>query len=354
MKLLIPTLTYITVSFIALLGSLIVKAPILRLQKWVSVSFLVSIAAYLVLELVVPISLNFGCFVLLVPTFALPYLFWLYAKVIFSDNVVLTYRYGLGLIGFVFMEFLFFLNFMNPNILSETNRIIVEMLSRAFSMLFVVLGLWEVARHKATDLVMPRIRYREFLILATAFTIGLTLLTELVFLRKDVPDFLIVLQRAGILVLIVYVLYRHIDFKNELYQTPSISPLNLSNLTEAPDLVLIELIKNKMNTEVWREEGLTIQKLAETLSVKEYRLRKTINMHLGYRNFNEFLNVYRIEEAKKLLTQKNKNELNIQELAFQLGYTSLSTFNKAFKENTNMTPTQWRKKQESLLNSDEF
>jgi AraC-like DNA-binding protein len=354
MKILIPIITYITVAFIALLGSLISKAPILRLQKWVSVSFLLCISAYLVLQFVAPITLNFGCLALLFPTFALPYVFWIYTKVIFSDNVVLSYHYGLGLFGFVFIEFLFFFNYNDPTMFSETNRTIVEMLSRALSLFFVILGLWEVVRHKGTDLVTPRIQYREVLILATAFTIGLTLLTELFFLRKDIPDFLIVLQRTSILILIIYVLYQHIEFKNEFFQISSVSPHNLGNLTETHDLDLIVLIKNKMDTEIWREESLTIQKLAEALAVKEYRLRKTINTQLGYRNFNEFLNAYRIEEAKKLLTHKSKNELNIQELAFQLGYTSLSTFNKAFKENTDMTPTEWRKNRNQRLKTNEF
>jgi hypothetical protein len=276
----ITVITYITVAFMALLGSLIAKAPILRMQKWVSVLFLVSITSYLLMQLVSPVSLSFGCIVLLIPTFALPYLFWLYAKVIFSDNAVLNYRYWLGLAGFIFIEFLLFLSLIETNMLSETMKAIVEMTSRALSMLFVILGLWEVARNKSVDLVAARIHYREFLILATAFMIGLTLLTELVFIRKAIPDFLIILQRASILVLIVYVLYRHIDFKNEFYQTPSVSPLNLGNLSETPDLGLIELIKNKMTTEIWREEGLTIQKLAETLAVKEYRLRKTINVRV--------------------------------------------------------------------------
>jgi AraC-like DNA-binding protein len=340
MQALIPVITYITVSFIILLGSLIAKSRILKLQKWVSILFLVCIAAYLLMQVICPASLNFGCIVLLIPTFALPYLFWLYAKVIFSDNVILNYRYWLGLVGFVCIEFLLFLSLINASMLSEPMRAIVEMTSRALSMLFVVLGLWEVARNKSVDLVAARIQYREVLFLATAIMIGLTLLTELVFIRKSIPDFLIVFQRISILVLIVYVLYQHIEFKYAFFQTPSVSE---TNATETPDLALIELINNKMNTEIWREEGLTIQKLAEELGVKEYRLRKTINTHMGYRNFNEFLNFYRIEEAKTRLSNTNKNELNIQKIAYQLGYSSLSPFNKAFKDNTGKTPTEWRK-----------
>ena len=51
----------------------------------------------------------------------------------------------------------------------------------------------------------------------------------------------------------------------------------------------------------YRREGLTIGSLSAELGVPEYRLRQLINEGLGHRNFNAFLNRYRIEEAKAAL-----------------------------------------------------
>ena len=53
----------------------------------------------------------------------------------------------------------------------------------------------------------------------------------------------------------------------------------------------------------YRQEGLTIGRLAEQLGTQEYRLRRLINRRLGYRNFNEYLNDYRIREARALLVR---------------------------------------------------
>lgn len=345
----IHAITYIALAFILLLGSLVIKARILAIQKWVTVSFLACISAYLLIDLLMPNVLNLGSGFLLILTLALPFIFWLYVKVIFSDSFILDKRYLWGLLGFVSVEFAMVLIKINKNHFTETTITIIEMLSRALSLVFVVLGLWEVARTQSEDLVPARIQYRQILIITIALTISLTILTELVFIQKPIPELLIAWQRLSILALIVYVLYRHIDFKYEFYT--AVLENNKPVIQETPDLELLNHLKEKMNTGIWREEGLTIQKLADLLQVKEYRLRKTINTHMGYRNFNEFLNFYRIEEAKHMLILRGKNELNIQEIAYQLGYTSLSTFNKAFKDNTGITPTEWRKNNETSIQS---
>jgi hypothetical protein len=62
--------------------------------------------------------------------------------------------------------------------------------------------------------------------------------------------------------------------------------------------ILLRRLDHLMKVErVYRQEGLTIGGLAAKLDLPEYRLRQTINEGLGYRNFNAFLNRYRISEA---------------------------------------------------------
>ena len=53
---------------------------------------------------------------------------------------------------------------------------------------------------------------------------------------------------------------------------------------------------------IYRQEGLTIAMLAAKLDLPEHRLRQVINEGLGHRNFNAFLNRYRIDEAKAALS----------------------------------------------------
>lgn len=92
---------------------------------------------------------------------------------------------------------------------------------------------------------------------------------------------------------------------------------------------------------VWRREGLTIGALAKDIGVSDQRLRRLINGELGHRNFAEFINGYRIEAAKARLADPAAQG-SIAEVAFDLGFTSLGPFNRAFKAVTGETPTRWR------------
>ena len=94
---------------------------------------------------------------------------------------------------------------------------------------------------------------------------------------------------------------------------------------------------------VYRNEGLTIRALAEMLNEQEYKVRRLINGELGFRNFNDFLNNYRVNEACEILNDPTQNRKTILEIAYSLGYQSIGPFNKAFKELKENTPTAYRK-----------
>jgi AraC-like DNA-binding protein len=98
----------------------------------------------------------------------------------------------------------------------------------------------------------------------------------------------------------------------------------------------------------YREMGFTIGQLANMLGMQEYRLRKLINAGLGYRNFNDFLNTYRIREARLRLSDPDEHATPVLNIALDAGYRSLSSFNKAFKDTLNQTPTEFRAAQLAL------
>ena len=93
---------------------------------------------------------------------------------------------------------------------------------------------------------------------------------------------------------------------------------------------------------LYASPGLTITSLADAMQVREYLLRRFINQKLGYRNFNQFLNEFRVKKAIEILKDSGENGAKISGIALDVGYASLSSFNKAFKELHGVTPSVYR------------
>ncbi|WP_426409083.1 helix-turn-helix domain-containing protein [Bradyrhizobium ganzhouense] len=110
------------------------------------------------------------------------------------------------------------------------------------------------------------------------------------------------------------------------------------------DPILLRRLDHLMTVErTYRQEGLAIGALAARLEVPEHRLRQAINEGLGYRNFNAFLNHYRIEDAKLALSDVTQREVPILTIAMDAGFQSIGPFNRAFKAETGVTPTEFRR-----------
>lgn len=95
---------------------------------------------------------------------------------------------------------------------------------------------------------------------------------------------------------------------------------------------------------VYKDPNLTIKSLASKMVMTQRNLSIIINDQLQT-NFYEFINRYRIQEAKQLLSGGETVELSILDIAYEVGYNSKSAFYRAFSHFTDMTPSQFRKKQ---------
>jgi AraC-like DNA-binding protein len=93
----------------------------------------------------------------------------------------------------------------------------------------------------------------------------------------------------------------------------------------------------------YRDEDLSLASLAARLSVPEYRLRRLINQRLGHRNFNAFVNGYRLADASAALADPRQRELPVLSIALEAGFQSIGPFNRAFKATTGRTPTEFRR-----------
>ena len=92
----------------------------------------------------------------------------------------------------------------------------------------------------------------------------------------------------------------------------------------------------------YREPEISLQSLAEKLSITSHQLSQILNEKLN-RNFSDFINYYRIEEAKAILLKPESDQQKITTVAFDVGFNTTVAFYNAFKKYTNMTPSQFRK-----------
>ena len=121
----------------------------------------------------------------------------------------------------------------------------------------------------------------------------------------------------------------------QAFDAPRIDPADRNSLEKLADVM--------DKGAGWKDENLTIGALAEKVGVPEHRLRRLINDNLGHRNFAAFVNIRRIEAAKQTLADPTQSRTTVAAIAFDLGFGSLGPFNRAFKEATGKTPTQWRR-----------
>jgi AraC-like DNA-binding protein len=100
---------------------------------------------------------------------------------------------------------------------------------------------------------------------------------------------------------------------------------------------------NHMETEKPYVDGeLTLPKLAERLSIPAPHLSQIINERLQ-QNFFDFVNTYRVEEAKRRLLDPAKQHYSVLAIAEEVGFNSKSSFNAVFKKHVQMTPSEFRK-----------
>lgn len=112
-----------------------------------------------------------------------------------------------------------------------------------------------------------------------------------------------------------------------------------SGLTESLSIELKDNLMRLFEVEkLYRRNDINLDLVAQKLDTTRHNASQIINEHFKV-SFHEFVNNHRIKEAKALL--KNNRTLNIIDIAYEVGYNNKVTFNKAFKKETQLTPTQY-------------
>jgi AraC-like DNA-binding protein len=128
-------------------------------------------------------------------------------------------------------------------------------------------------------------------------------------------------------------------------QPPKGVPKYASSLLtpEESKSLLHRLQQHMQTTKPYLEPELTLEELSAQLSLRPKILSQVINENTG-QNFFDFVNRYRIGEAKRMLTDPTDKKITVQEILYVVGFNSKSSFNTLFKKYTGVTPSEFKVK----------
>jgi AraC-like DNA-binding protein len=326
------------VTLLALAGILLLRHAKTGLNTWTGISLVIAVICYLILE--TPFIHERKLLFLLAVTGStcIPVIFFLLTKAVFDDHfkptfvVVLWFAIEIAVHFWVYLRDIVTI----PVGLQQLSYILAEIVSIGF----VLAGIYTAIKTRKGDLIESRMKFRKVFVMITAALIGITLIVESMTIARESVDFLQILQRSSILGLTLFFLMSNFEIKSGFFFR--------DRQKEKPPVIEDGVLRRKLEIlieekKVYRKDGLTIRELAEMLNEQEYKVRRLINGELGFRNFNDFLNKYRVNEACEILNDPTQNRKTILEIAYGLGYQSIGPFNKAFKELKETTPTAYRK-----------
>jgi AraC-like DNA-binding protein len=105
--------------------------------------------------------------------------------------------------------------------------------------------------------------------------------------------------------------------------------------------MLKKLERVMLEEKPYLDPQITLSSLARLCNIPAHHLSQILNIDLK-QNFYTYINLLRIEEAKKMLEDPGKRTITILEVLYDAGFNSKSVFNTAFKKHTGMTPTAYR------------
>jgi AraC-like DNA-binding protein len=92
---------------------------------------------------------------------------------------------------------------------------------------------------------------------------------------------------------------------------------------------------------VFLDPGFSVDVFAKDLKVPRHHLSRVINERFG-KSFNELANGWRLEEARARLTDPKHKDLTISTIAYDCGFSSISSFNTMFRKKFGTTPSAYR------------
>jgi AraC-like DNA-binding protein len=279
-----------------------------------------------------------------IASITVPPLFWLVALAVFVDDyrprplhVVLAAAHSLY--GVLFIAVLLH---------SDTLRLPAGALLRSAMFGFVIAALVVAWRGRADDLVEDRRRLRDLLIWSIGI-LALAIPTMEVFLFAGLlPIWSLTVSAATILAVTLVNAWFLVGLRDDDLLRRAAAAVAAAAAAAPPPAdadeprMLAALARLMQEERLYRDDDLSIARLADKVGVPEYRLRRLINQRLGHRNFAAYLASYRLLDVKAALADPAQAGVPILTIALDAGFGSLAPFNRAFREAEGMTPSEYR------------
>jgi AraC-like DNA-binding protein len=290
-------------------------------------------------------------------------LFWVFVQALFDDDFALRPLHGVAWLAVAVLAG------FNCAVVAGGASVLAPVtmgLQRGVPLLFAVLAAIAAASHWRSDLVEGRRRLRAFIVVTgVAYTLAM-LAVRLASPQGRLSGTTATIDVVVLLLIVAVVAWRMLHIAgSDLFPSarapvlpahpaqpaetvaPDRAEPTYPNAPPSPDPAeerLADALQRLMADErAYRTEELTVASLAARLAVPEYRLRRLINQRLGHRNFNAFVNGFRLDEARAALADPARRELPVLSIALEAGFRSIGPFNRAFKAATGLTPTEFRR-----------
>lgn len=115
-------------------------------------------------------------------------------------------------------------------------------------------------------------------------------------------------------------------------------PVDPSNIQDKIKAIEEGICQQKL----YLESHINIERFSEKIGIRTREVSEILNSHY-HLNFFEFINGFRVEEAKRLLALSDPSQETILDIVYKSGFNSQSAFHRFFKRLVGMTPTEYRK-----------
>ena len=321
------------------------------ITTWPSLALIVCISAYVLLTTPIP-NRDYGWLrqpLLLATDLTSLAILW------FSQAVLAPKSLSSNLAKRIYVPIFMWCLFLTGFFLFTPGRGIIHDLSHLVGLIVLMIVLIRAALGYWDDLVDRRRNMRLILILGCSTYMTILTLFEFVFLDVKDTTMFSISNASSILALSFYIAAKVIFNDNNRIEVSNKPTVNEKDCSDAIEQLIVkqderltaqqkelDKLNGLMEQGLFKEQELTVKRLAQKMELPEHQLRVLINQELGFTNFSHYLNSYRIPSVCEQLKQVDQKQIPILTIALDTGYGSIASFNRAFKQQMAMTPTQYR------------